>query len=284
MNPKRSGVLKAVAILAGALLVSTGVRLEAADIRPETIQAWESYIKSEERRIAYELASDNKFLALDFLDADEAAAEKREILGGEIAVNRIDIKQDGHEFEVPYGTIQHWRGSIFIPGVNMDFVMVHVQDPEKEEHLQEDVIESRVLERGPDYYRIFFKLQRSYLVTVIYNTEHIVHFRRHGEMRASSNSISTKIAEVERLDGNLEREKPVGEDRGFLWRMNSYWRYQQTDGGVIIECESMTLSRSVPFIIAPIARPIINSIARDSMERTLLSLRERLLRAAGRQP
>jgi len=35
----------------------------------------------------------------------------------------------------------------------------------------------------------------------------------------------------------------VGDDRGFLWRLNAYWRYEQVAGGVIAECESITLSR-----------------------------------------
>ncbi len=49
-------------------------------------------------------------------------------------------------------------------------------------------------------------------------------------------------------NGLAKREKPEGKDRGFLWRLNSYWRYQQVDGGVLVECESLTLSReSRPF-------------------------------------
>jgi hypothetical protein len=87
------------------------------------------------------------------------------------------------------------------------------------------------------------------------------------------------IAELERF-GNNEREKLEGHDRGFLWRMNSYWRYQQTDGGVIIECESMALSRSIPSLLASMIKPIINSVARESMERTLQSMRTRLLRTS----
>ena len=97
--------------------------------------------------------------------------------------------------------------------------------------------------------------------------------------QAYSSSIATKISEIERLNGNTEREKPEGHDRGFLWRMNSYWRYQQVPGGVIVECESMTLSRSIPSFLEYMVRPIINKVARESMHRTLQSMKARILRS-----
>jgi hypothetical protein len=66
----------------------------------------------------------------------------------------------------------------------------------------------------------------------------------------------------------------VGDDRGFLWRLNAYWRYEAVPGGVIAECESVSLSRDVPFGLGLVAGPIIRSTARESMERTLESLRD----------
>ena len=122
------------------------------------------------------------------------------------------------------------------------------------------------------------KLQRSKIVTVVYNTEHLVRVERHGPKRASSRSVATRIREVERIDEYREREKPEGNDHGFLWRMNSYWRYEQTAGGVIVECESLTLSRSIPAILSFMINPLINKVARESMERTLVSMRTRMTR------
>jgi len=122
-------------------------------------------------------------------------------------------------------------------------------------------------------------LQRSKIVTVIYNTEHLVRYRLQGSTRASSSSIATKIAEVDHAHDGKEFEKPEGRDHGYLWRMNSYWRYQEVKGGVLVECESMTLSRSIPNLLEYIIRPIIKSVARESMKRTLESLRNRMVKA-----
>ena len=112
-------------------------------------------------------------------------------------------------------------------------------------------------------------------MTVAYNTEHTVSFERFGADRAASRSVSTRIAELRDAGTAAEAEKPVGQDRGFLWRLHSYWRYESAPGGVIVELESLTLSRDIPWAIRVMAGPIIDRIARESMTRTLASLRGR---------
>jgi hypothetical protein len=111
----------------------------------------------------------------------------------------------------------------------------------------------------------------------VYNTEHDVRYQRQDVDRASSSSRATKIAELVNAGSPLEREKPVGQDRGFLWRLNSYWRYEQVEGGVIVECESVSLSRNVPAAGRFFLGRVINGVARESMERTLVSLKDRLV-------
>jgi hypothetical protein len=257
----------------------TAASLHAADLQPDTLEAWRDSVKITEHRIAEELSSSSGFLALDFQDPEEAKRERKEVLSGEIPVKQVSVESSGKKIKVPDGTINHWRGSIFIPDVTLDFVLSRVRNPTTEDTKQEDVLDSRVLERKPNQFRLYLKLQRSSIVTVRYNTEHLVQYKSDGPDRASSRSIATKIAEIERISGDREKEKPEGHDRGFLWKMNSYWRYQQVDGGVIVELESMTLSRSIPFVLRPIACPIINSIAKESMERTLQSMCRRLTQA-----
>ena len=111
------------------------------------------------------------------------------------------------------------------------------------------------------------------IITATYNTEHAVEYTRVSPERASSRSISTKIAEIAGAGTPQEREKPPGEDHGFLWRLNAYWRFEQSGNGVLIECESVSLSRSVPLVVRPVVGPIANRIARESLARTLRSLR-----------
>ena len=135
---------------------------------------------------------------------------------------------------------------------------------------------SRVVSRrSADDLTLYLRLKRTKVVTVVYDTEHEVRFRMVGPGRAVSSSIATRIVEVEDAGTADERSLPAGDDHGFLWRLNSYWRYQQVDGGVLVELESLTLSRDIPSVFRPIVLPIVDRVARESMSRTLSSLRER---------
>jgi putative flippase GtrA len=266
--------------LAVFVLIFGVVRVHAADLHPETVKAWLDCVEATERRIDSELSSKSGFLVLDFQIPLDSADERQAVLSGKTPVRSMaTCNLSNQKIQVPDGMVHHWRGSVLIPGVPLDFVLSRISNPDLEDTRQEDVLDSRVLERSPGQLKLFLKLQRSKIVTVVYNTEHLVRYRHHQIGQASSSSLATKIAEIEHAPGNREQEKPQGHDSGFLWRMNSYWRYQQVPGGVIVECESMTLSRSIPAIFEFMVRPIINKIARESMERTLQSMRLRMTRA-----
>jgi hypothetical protein len=108
---------------------------------------------------------------------------------------------------------------------------------------------------------------------VVYNTEHDVRFERVSPLRATSRSVATRIAEVRDSARPDDAEYAPGDDHGFLWRLNAYWRYEQVPGGVIAECESISLSRSVPLLLRPSLGPVVKGVARESLERTLNALR-----------
>ena len=253
--------------------------LQAARLQPETVEAWNVYVRATEQRIDEELSSRKKFLALDFQPETESQEMRQIMRSGEIPVTEVkSVDSEGNIIKVPDGLIHHWRGSVFIPGVTLDEVYSRVVNPSANDTKQEDVLDSAVLERDAESLKMFLKLQRSAIVRVVYNTEHQVSFHKPNPEKAWSRSIATKIAELKDPQTPNEQEKPLGDDRGFLWRLNSYWRYQQVEGGVIVELESITLSRSIPLVFRIMVRPIINKIARESMERTLDSMRTRLVR------
>ncbi len=271
----------------GALLVvlAMGVAdspVMAAKLQGKTLKAWDEYVRLTEERIKEELNASTGFLAQDFQSFPKAQMERDAALSGKILVARMKtLNPRGRKIKVPAGTIHHWRGSVFIPDVDLESVLAQVRNPAQQEDLQEDVLESRILEASDDSLLLYLKLVRSKIVTVTYNTEHLVEYQRHGEGLASSRSIATRIVELDQAGTPAEREKPEGKDRGFLWKLNSYWRYQQVDGGVLVECESLTLSRGVPAILALFVKPIITGVARESMERTLSSMRDRFALSEG---
>ena len=269
---RRRGV-SVTSVALGALVLTAPA--DAAELKPQTVEAWSVYIQATEQRIEGELSSADRFLIHDF--HEEADKELAAIRRGDVLVRKMETRDDGGSIDVPKGAIHHWRGSVLIPGVSLDDVLQGVTSPLRQEDLQEDVIESRVLERDRDRMKVFLKLRRKKVVTVHYNTEHVMQYDRHDASRASSRSIATKIAELQDVGTPREQEKPIGDDRGFLWRLNSYWRYEEVEGGVVVECESVSLSRAIPAVLRWMVAPIIRTAAKESMERTLTSMRARLV-------
>lgn len=249
--------------------ISVSTSTSAADLQPASIAGWQRYVAAVEARRDADLRS-GRFLVAD--RDSSAATTRRAILGGQAFVRRgIDRDTGNREIDVPSARVHHWHGAVFLPGITVD-TLLHTLERDAPPTSPE-VLRASVLERGPSFIKVFLRLQRSRVVTVVYNTEHEVRLVRHSATRASSASIATRIAEVQNPGTQAERELPPGQDRGFLWRLNAYWRYEAVAGGVIAECESISLSRDIPFGLGTIAGPIISSTARESMERTLESIR-----------
>lgn len=271
-------IFRSISSGALALVLAGGLAaLRAEGLPADLVQGWDEYVRLTEQRVAAELRSAEGFLAHSFDDPERVASQRDKALSGAVVVQEIKTtRPDGANVKTPAGMVHHWRGTIFIPGVTLDTVLDAVRHPDVDEYQQEDVLESQVLDRTADSVLLYLKLKRSQIVTVTYNTEHFVRYRRHGPYRASSRSTATKLAELADAGSQSEREKPFGKDRGFLWGLNSYWRYEQVDGGVLVECESLTLSRSIPSLVAPLVRPMVHRVAKQSMVRTLESMRNRL--------
>ena len=167
---------------------------------------------------------------------------------------------EGTSTDVPGGTISDWRGAVFLPGISLDRLLRGLQNPGTPPP-QEDVVSSRVVSRSADSLRVSIRLVRRSIVTVSYDTEHQMTFERPSPTLATARSVATRVEEI------------GGADHGFLWRLNSYWRYEQHDGGVLVELQSLTLSRDMPSLLRPIATPLVRRVARESMSRTLEALR-----------
>ncbi len=247
-------------------------RATAAPLTPETEQAWAAYVAATEARIAGELASPRGFLASDF--TPDARTDRARAVSGEVPLSEMQTRDSGGEpFRVPGGSITHWRGHVFVPGVELDGLLARAQHPSEQGPFQPDVLALRILGRRPDGLTLFIKMRRQKIVTVTYNSEHELTYRREGPTRASSRSVATRIAEVvQTAEG--ERELSQSDDHGFLWRLNSYWRYEEVDGGVLVELESLSLSRDIPLGLGVLARPLVSRVARESMERTLIFFRQ----------
>lgn len=139
-----------------------------------------------------------------------------------------------------------------------------------------NVARSRLLAHEGETFHVFLRFFMKKVLTVVVNSEHDARFTRASPTRAYSRIVSTRIAEVDDPDSPLEVEKPVGRDGGYLWRLNSYWRFLERDGGTYVQCESITLSRGIPVGLGWIVGPFVTSIPKDTLTFTLETTRHQL--------
>ena len=236
----------------------------AAELQPKTVAAFDRYIRETEQRLA-----DSKI----FLWADESVDRARRVKAGEVAVEPFRGKA---VFEVPGGLVHDWVGSVFIPGATLQRTLAMVQDYDHHKDVyQPDVIDSRLISHTGDDFHIYLRLLKKKVITVVLSSEHDVKYTPLDKTRWRSVSRTTKIAEVEKAGKPEEREKPPGTGEGFLWKLNSYWRFEERDGGTWLECEAISLTRNIPTGLGWLVQPIIRDLPKESLANTL-----RLTRAA----
>lgn len=269
---------------AAALLVlaTSAVPAQAAVLGAKAAEDFERYATAVEARSKRDLGFGLPFLGIDRQPVSKVEQDLQALRRGEVLVARgAPGRADGEDIEVSGGLVNHWRGTVFIPGVTLDRLLRILRDPQVTRHKQEDVVASKVLWRDGDDLGLYLRLRRTKFVTVVYDTEHEVSYQVLSPRRALSRSVATRIVEVEDAGTPEEKARPAGDDHGFLWRLNSYWRYEQVEGGVLVELESLTLSRDIPSLVKPLVRPLVDRVARESIERTLTSVRTRVEAEAG---
>jgi hypothetical protein len=264
-------------LLAVALFILV-LPLPAAELKPETVQAWDQYMKWADARVQREISDPGKFLLQDRLSPAEQTAVRRQLGSGEIVVRQMKdvVPKDAHS-NVPDGEIHHWWGTILLRGVEMSQLMNFLQDYDHHAGKFTDVERSRLLSKDGDHYRIYFRFRRSKsFVTAVYNTEQECQYTSYGSNRVFSRSVATRIAEVADPGKATECEKKPGNDSGFLWRLVSWWRFEQKGKDVIVELESASLSRDIPAFIKfiPGLSGYIRSTPRESLESVLMSIRK----------
>ena len=107
-----------------------------------------------------------------------------------------------------------------------------------------------------------------------------MHYFSVNSMRWACYSRTTRIAEVEDAGKPTEKVRPPDTGHGFLWRLNSYWRFEESEDSTYIECRAISLTRDVPSALAWIIEPMILKLPRESLKATLEATRRALIQPA----
>ena len=218
------------------------------------------------------------FLRIDGLSDVDRRVALAELSLGELYVERLSTREAGKSIEVPDGLIHHWLGTVFVPGATLAQALDLLQDYDRHaEVFRPAIARSKLVSRNGDVFRADLRFSMKKVITIVVNTENEARFTRLGSDRAQSRIYSLRIAEVADPGEPQERERPVGRDGGYLWRLYTYWRFLERDGGTYVQCQAISLTRGIPFALKWLIGPFVTSIPRESLAFTLETLRKTLV-------
>ena len=265
LSSKTSGVV----LLSGVLGCLAARPVEAAELKKETAAAFDRYISASEGRIKSELHA-GPFLFIDELPETRRVEAYAQLRMGQVLVKQVNTKEEGHPIEVPHGLIHDWIGALFIPNASLSQTLAVVQDYDNHKNIYKpEVRHSKLLQRNGDNFKVFVQLYKKSLLTIVIDADFDINFERFGTTRVVSHSYSTRLAEVQNAGQADEREFPVDDAHGYLWRLYNYWRFEEKDGGVYVQLEGIGLSRAVPAIIGWLVNPLLRSIPRGTISSLL---------------
>jgi hypothetical protein len=268
-------LLLSVALLDFVAQASPTGEPAATQLRKDTTQAFDRYVELTEARNVAELRRATGLLWIDDLPEAERRAAYDALKRGEVKLQKLETRDKDEAIRCPGGLIHHWTGVIFIPGAKLDDVLAVLEDYDRHaEYFAPDVERSKMESRDGDHFKVFLRFRRHKIITVVLNTEHDVRYFRDAPDRAHSRSSATRIAEVENPGKSDEREKTSGDDDGFLWRMETWWRMEERDGGVYVQSEVASLTRDIPAGLGWLIRPFITGIPKETLTFTLEASRK----------
>ncbi len=244
-------------------------------LKTETQEAFERYLKRVEARNEGELKRGSALLWVDGLPEKQRAEAYAELKRGEVKMQKLEILDGGKPIACPGGMIHHWTGVVLIPGAKLEDVLGVLEDYDQHSvYYAPDVERSKIESREGDHFRVFLRFRRHKVITVVLDTEHEVQYFHDAAGRAHSRSSAVRVAEVENAGKSDEREKTPGDDGGFMWRMETWWRMEERDGGVYVQSEVASLTRDIPAAFAWMIKPFVTGIPKETLTFTLEATRK----------
>ena len=234
-----------------------------SELKPQTRAAYEKYIAELDAQMAAQSTSESGFL---WIDRD--AGRKQSVRRGEIVTQKMN------SFSVPEGMVQHWIGGVFLPGATLAQVEKVDQDYASYAKVYgPDITRVKVISHNGNHFVVSYRITKTKILTAVMDTVHAIDYRPLSPGKMAVRSRSQSVRQVDDAGKPSERELAEGEGTGFLWAMDSYWRMEERDGGVYMECEAITLSRDVPLGMGGLINPILQSFAEDSLKKTIAAKR-----------
>ncbi len=238
-------------------------------LNPQTLAAFDAYIHRVETEMEKTQHGSGPFLWSELTPERSEQVERGQVVA-QFWSGRGPVK-------VPYGLIHDWIAAAFIPESTIEDVLALIQDYDNHKNVYKpEVINSKLIGREGNNFQIYLRLLKKKIITVVLDTDHQVHYRPLDRTRWICRSYTTRVAEVENAGSRDERVLQPDTGYGFLWRLYSYWRFEERDAGVVVECRAISLTRDVPFGLGWAIEPIIQKLPKESLINTLEATRQAL--------
>ncbi|MDR3724499.1 MAG: hypothetical protein P4K83_08440 [Terracidiphilus sp.] len=253
-----------------AILLATPNRGGAEEPSSTATAAYNNYLARLEGRLAVQHRS-----GAEFVTGADGARQAR-LSNGECLVERLNAPTAG---ELPGALLHHWRGTAFVPGAHAASF----------EHLLRDfgayprvyapqVVSAHILAQQPERVQATMRVRQKHVLTVVLDTTYDVTFAHVDQSHGYSVSHGSRVTEIDNAGTAKERSLSSAEQHGFLWRIDTYWSWEERDGGLYLQIESVTLTRGIPHGLGWAIGPFVQSIPRESLEFTLRGTAAALVR------
>ncbi len=231
-------------------------------LQPQTVKEFDQYAHKVEQELAERWHGKRAFLWVD-----DDRPERAKILAGDLLI--VPGTPD-NPVGISNGLIHDWVGTVFIPSTSMSKVLDILQDFNRHSRIYPNIISSRLIGRDGNDLVGYWRLERKDpVLPVVLDVEQRAHYDQMGPGKWTCKAYAKNISEVENPGTVREKNLPLGQGRGFLWQLYAYWSLEATDGGVIGECRTLSLSRSIPPTVAWAIKPFVQSLPRESLAGTL---------------
>jgi hypothetical protein len=257
------------------LLFVTVVNATAATLKPETVAAWDKFIQTVSEA-SHQRAQPGHIFLWTFEDPARAA----KVLNGEMLAAPASAQ---NPTKVPGGLIHHWVGAMFVSGVQLDELIQITRDYDRyKEFYGPSVVESKTVPHdGPDDRFSMTLLNQVFFSKRALDADFQLTNVRVDQRRSYSVSRSTRVQEIDAYGQPGQHRVPEGEGGGYIWKLWNVSRFQERDGGVYVEMETVALSRDMAGALALVANPIVRRVSRNSL---LISLKQTQAAVRGNAP
>jgi hypothetical protein len=232
---------------------------------PAAVSGFDAYVSAFESRLAQRHGSQNAFLA----PAGSAPQSEIRLRRGELIVEQL-TPSTGRVYSG--ALLHHWRGTAFAAGAKAaDFERLMRDFNAYPQRFYPQVLQARVLTQNDDRLQAWMRIKQRHVITVVMDMTYDITFGRLDGRRGYSISQSRRISEIGSPGTGAERVLSSNQEHGFLWRLNTYWSYEERDGGLYLQIESVSLTRSIPRGLGWAVQPFVESVPRESLEFTLRS-------------